>query len=95
MNESMTDSNLVPQGGERDQQEAACQREAARIRQERKGWVVIWAPDEGRYKAYPKFRAPRGTVASASRPGELRAQMDQVELAARKPRSGPQNTDAT
>lgn len=62
----MTDSDAIPQEGERDPQEAACHREAARIRQEREGWVVIWVPHESCYKAYPKFRAPRGTLASAS-----------------------------
>ena len=91
----MTDSNLVPRGGERDRQDAACQREAARIRQEREGWVVIWVPHESRYKAYPKFRAPRGTVASVAQPGELTAQMDKVELAARKPAGRSRNTAAT
>jgi hypothetical protein len=91
----VTDSNPVPQAGERDPQDAACQREAARIRQERRGWVVIWVPHESRYQAYPKFRAPRGTVASAAQPGELIAQMDQVELTARRPRGRSQNTGAT
>jgi hypothetical protein len=91
----MTDSNPVPHPGEGDSQEAACHREAARIRQEREGWVVIWVPHASRYKAYPKFRAPRGTVASASQPGELMAQMDQVELAVCKPAGRSRNTDAT
>jgi hypothetical protein len=91
----MTDSNPVPPAGEGDPQGAARHREAARIRQEREGWVVIWVPHESCYKAYPKFRAPRGTVASASQPGELMTQMDQVELAARRPRGRSQNTDAT
>lgn len=91
----MIDSNPVPHPGERDPQDAACQREAARIRQEREGWVVIWVPHESRYKAYPKFRAPRGAVASAAQSGELLAQMDEVELAVRKPRGGSRNTDAT
>ncbi len=81
----MTDSSPVPPTVEGDSQEAACRREAARIRQEREGWVVIWVPHASRYKAYPKFRAPRGTVASAAQPRELLAQMDKVELAARKP----------
>ena len=91
----MTDSNAIPQEGERDSQEAACHREAARIRQEREGWVVIWVPHAGLYRAYPKFRAPRGTVASAAQPGELMAQMDKVELAARRPRGRLRNTGAT
>jgi hypothetical protein len=91
----MADSNLVPHEGERDPQDAACYRDAARIRQERDGWVVIWVPHKGCYKAYPKFRAPRGTVASAAQPTELLAQMDKVELATRKPTGRSPNADAT
>jgi len=90
----MTDSNPVPAAGERDRPDAARQREAARIRQERERWVVIWVPRESCYKAYPKFRAPRGTVVRAAQPQELMAQIDQVELAARKPAGGSKNTDA-
>jgi hypothetical protein len=52
-------------------------------------------PHESRDKAYPKFRAPRGTVASAAQPGELIAQMDKVELASREPRGRSRNTGAT
>ena len=67
----MTVSNPVAERREDALDEAACRQEAARIRQERPGWVVIWLPRESLFKAYPKFRAPRGTVASAARPGEL------------------------
>jgi hypothetical protein len=91
----MTDSNQIPPACERDPHDTACQREAARIRQERAGWVVIWVPHESRYKAYPKFRAPRGTVASATQPGELMAQIDEIELAAGKPAGRSRKTDTT
>jgi hypothetical protein len=88
----MTDSNPVQPTVERDPLEAACQREAARIRQEREGWVVVWLPHESCYRAYPKFRAPRGTVASAAQPEELLAQMDQVELRSPAKSTGERET---
>jgi hypothetical protein len=52
----------------------------ARIRGERSGWVVIWLAAAGCYRAYPLFRAPRGTAVTAATPGELTARMDQVRL---------------
>jgi hypothetical protein len=56
----------------------------ARIRGERSGWVVIWLADAGCYRAYPLFRAPRGTAVTAATPDELAAQMDQVQLKKRQ-----------
>ena len=91
----MTDSNPVPHPGDGDPQNATRHREAGRIRQEREGWVVIWVPHESCYKAYPKFRAQRGAVASATQPGELIAQMDEIELAAGKPAGRSRKTSAT
>ena len=55
---------------------------AAQIRDRRPGWVVIWAAAAGRYRAWPLFRAPRGTSLTAQTPEEMTAQMDQVEQAA-------------
>ena len=91
----MTDSNPVAERHEDALDEAACRREAARIRQERPGWVVIWLPGERLFRAYPKFRAPRGTVASATQPGELVTQMEKAELAARRPAGRSRNTAAS
>ena len=62
--------------------EGACWLQAARIRQDHPRWVVIWLSRERSYRAYPKFRARRGTVVSADGPEELIAQMKQVELSA-------------
>jgi hypothetical protein len=60
----------------------------ARIRGERSGWVVIWMASAGCYRAYPLFRAPRGTAVTAANPNELTAQMDQVQQAACRPLTG-------
>ena len=60
-------------------------RAAARLRDQRPGWVVAWAAPLRRFTASPLFRAPRGTHLTAATPGELAALMDQVEQAARRP----------
>jgi hypothetical protein len=66
--------------------------EAARLRREHPRWVVFWLAREGQYRARPLFRAPRGSVASAATPAELVVQMDQIEVAARKPRDSSPDT---
>jgi hypothetical protein len=58
---------------------------AARLRDQRHGWVVAWAAPLRRFTASPLFRAPRGTHLTAQTPAELAALMDQVEQAARRP----------
>ena len=88
----MTDSTPAPERHKDGPDDAACRQEAARIRQERPRWVVVWLSRERLFRAYPKFRAPRGTIASAARPEELAAQMDKAELAARRPAGKPRNT---
>jgi hypothetical protein len=67
---------------------AARRRAAAQIRDQRPGWIVIWAAPMGRYRAYPLFRAPRDTCLTAQTPEEMIAQMDQVEQVARRPGGG-------
>ena len=52
---------------------------AARIRLEHPRWVVLWLARLGQYRAYPLFRAPRGTVVDAQDPDQLVTQMSQVE----------------
>ena len=60
-------------------EDAACWLAAKRLRQQRPAWVVIWIARIGSYRAYPLFRAPRGTVLTAETPEQLAAQMDQAE----------------
>jgi hypothetical protein len=69
------------------EQDAEHMQAAARLRDQRPGWVVVWADPLRRYSASPLFRAPRGTHLTAQTPGELAALMDQVEQAARRPRA--------
>ena len=75
-------------------QDAENVRTAARLRDQRTGWVVVWAAPLRRYTAAPLFRAPPGTHLRAATPGELAALMDQVEQAARRPPARPRHPDA-
>jgi hypothetical protein len=81
----MTGSSIP---GLRDQDpdtDAENARAAARLRDQRTGWVVVWAPPLRCYSAAPLFRAPRGTHLRAATIDELAVLMDQVEQAARRP----------
>jgi hypothetical protein len=62
-------------------QDAEQVRAAARLRDQRPGWTVVWAPPLRCYSASPLFRAPRGTHLRAATIDELAALMDQVEQA--------------
>ena len=72
----------------------ARRRAAAQIRRRRADWVVIWAAPAGRFRAWPLFRAPRGTSLTAQTPEQMSAQMDQVEQAARRPGGRSRGTGA-
>jgi hypothetical protein len=75
--------------------QAAHQEAAAQIRRQHPGWVTVWVPHLGQYRAYPLFRAPRGTALTARTPADLAAQMDQIEQAASYQHGKPQDTDTT
>jgi hypothetical protein len=72
--------------------DATCHQAAARIRDQRSDWVVVWVARMGRFRAYPLFRAPSGTSATAQTAEDLTAQMDRIEQAARKPRGRSPHT---
>ena len=74
-------------------QDAENVRAAARLRDQRTGWVVTWAPPLRCYSASPLFRAPRGTHLRAATIDELAVLMDQVEQAAGRPRARPRHLD--
>jgi hypothetical protein len=84
----MTGSSPGPGGQEPDTaaQDAENARAAARLRDQRPGWVVVWAPPLRCFSASPLFRAPRGTHLRAATTDELAVLMDQVEQAVGRPR---------
>lgn len=61
-------------------------REAARLRREHRGWIVIWLAPAGQYRAYRRLPGTRrDTALTASTPDELAAQISQAEQAPRTP----------
>lgn len=65
--------------------EAARWEAAARVREERPGWVVIWLTRKGEFRARPLFRAPPDTVAIGTTPEKLIARMDEIRQTTRRP----------
>jgi hypothetical protein len=61
-------------------------REAARLREEHAGWVVVWLARDRQYKAYKRMPgARRDTALAASTAADLSAQITDAEQAAGAP----------
>ena len=72
-------------------QDDGCWREAARLRREHKGWVVVWLAPLNCYRAYRRLPgARRDTALSAATAEEMAGLITQAEQAvtARRARSG-------
>jgi hypothetical protein len=66
--------------------DAACWREAARLRSEHRGWIVIWLAREGCYRAYRRLPgARRDTALSAATAQDMAGQIRRAEQAATRP----------
>jgi hypothetical protein len=60
--------------------DAACWREAERLRAEHRGWIIIWLAPEQRYRAYRRLPgARRDTALSAATPAEMADLIGQAE----------------
>ena len=80
--QAMTVPDSAPASQERDQQDV-CWREAARLRSEFRGWIVVWLAPENCYRAYRRLPgARRDTAISAATPDEMAALIGQAEQAA-------------
>jgi hypothetical protein len=76
----------VTAGSPAQQEEAACWGEAARLRSQFRGWIVIWLARENCYRAYKRLPgARRDTAISAATSGEMASLIGQAEQAARAP----------
>jgi hypothetical protein len=74
------------------QDEDACWREAARLRSQFRGWIVIWLASEDCYKAYKRLPGARhDTALSAATSAEMAGLIGRAEQAAtaRTARRGP------
>jgi hypothetical protein len=73
----------VTPGSPAEQDEDACWREAARLRSQFRGWIVIWLASENSYRAYRRLPgARRDTALSAATPAEMTDLIRRAELAA-------------
>jgi hypothetical protein len=73
-------------GGASDQgDDARCWREAARLRREHPGWVVLWLDRTREFRAYRLRQARHDSVLTAGTPADLVAQIGEVERAIRTP----------
>lgn len=66
--------------------DAARHAAAARVRDARPGWVVIWVARKSQFQGRPDFTARADTVVTGSTPEELTAGIDRF-----KPKSRPAN----
>jgi hypothetical protein len=73
----------VTAGSQGQEKDDACWREAARLRREHRGWIVIWLAPENCYRAYRRLPGTRrDTAISAATPAEMAALIGQAEQAA-------------
>jgi hypothetical protein len=67
-------------GGPSDQgDDARCWREAARLRREHPGWVVLWLDRTREFRAYRLRQARHDSVLTAGTPADLVAQIGEAE----------------
>jgi hypothetical protein len=73
--------------------DAACWREAARLRSQFRGWIVIWLARESCYRAYRRMPgARRDTALSAATPEDMAGQIRRAEHATSHPPRHAQDT---
>jgi hypothetical protein len=76
----------VTPGSQERQDEDASWREAARLRRESKGWIVVWLAPENCFRAYRRLPgARRDTALSAATAGEMADLINQAEQAVSRP----------
>jgi hypothetical protein len=76
---------MAPRDRDGDGDDARWQ-EAARVRAEHRGWIVIWLAPENCYRAYRRLSgARRDTALSAATAAEMSTQIGQAERAAARP----------
>ena len=75
-----------PGGGATDQGDDARRwREAAQLRRDHPGWVVLWLDRTREFRAYRLRQGRHDSVLTAGTPADLVAQIGEAERAARTP----------
>jgi hypothetical protein len=78
--------NSAPAAPDKADQDAACWKEAARLRAEHRGWIVIWLSRDARFRAYRRLPGARhDTALSAVTASDVAAQIRQAEQGASRP----------
>ena len=74
--------------------DAECWRDAARLRREHRGWIVIWLARNNCYRAYRRIPgARRDTALSAATARDMAKQINQADrAAAQRARPAPDRT---
>jgi hypothetical protein len=52
---------------------------AKQLEAENPGWIVLYGGSSREFVAFPRFRAPKGTIVTARYPGALPARLRDVE----------------
>lgn len=73
---------MIPSPSPDPHNEDACRAAAARLQHDHGNWLVLWGCYTHSYVAFPLFSAPRGTILTASTPGEMTAKMRREERVA-------------
>jgi hypothetical protein len=88
----MTAQSPAPGGPASAADEAERWREAARLRREHPGWIVVWLARESRYNAYRRLPGTRRDTALTDPTADgLASQIVSAEQAARHAPRNPEN----
>jgi hypothetical protein len=73
---------VIPSPSPDPHNEDACRAAAARLQHDHKNWLVLWGCYTHSYVAFPLFSAPRGTILTATTPGDMTGKMRREERVA-------------
>lgn len=87
----MTAPGIMPGGPSSDKQDAQRWEEAAQLRREHRGWIVVWLASDSQFRAYRRLPGSRrDTALSAPAASDLAALIIQAEQAGRPSRGNEQ-----
>jgi hypothetical protein len=70
---------VIPSPSPDPTNEDACRTAAAQLQHDHRNWLVMWGCYTRCFIAFPLFRAPRGTILTATRPAEVAVMMRREE----------------